>query len=71
MATIDDVVALGYEVEPVLPQPGNAADSWLVRGYGLQLYVRADDQAALTSLADPDAHANRVYQFENPTYRAL
>ena len=50
-------------------------DTWHVAGFGCQLYVNAkedgtgwddDQQAFLDSLADPDAHAERVYQFENP-----
>lgn len=50
-------------------------DTWHVAGWSLAVYVNAkkdgtgwdaDQQAVLDSLADPDAHAERVYQDANP-----
>lgn len=48
---------------------------WHLSGYGLEGYIACkedgtgwddDAQAHLDALANPDAHAERVYQFENP-----
>lgn len=58
MATIEDLEALGYTVGE--SRPGVL----YVSGFGVETYVRADDHATIDSLADPDAHAERVAQFE-------
>jgi hypothetical protein len=48
---------------------------WHVGGYGISLYLSCEEdgtgsdseqQAALDSIADPDAHAERVYLYDHP-----
>jgi hypothetical protein len=61
--------------ERALQNAREMPDTWHVSGYGCQLYVNCkddgtgwddDQQAVLDSLADPGAHAERVYQDANP-----
>lgn len=65
MATITDVLALGYEAP--LAMPG----VYYVSGFGISTYVNADDQAQIDSLADPVLHAERVRQFKAPSEQTL
>lgn len=79
MATLDDIRALGYTVEVAHPFTGFAA--YEVVGPGLSTQVRArpdgtgveiEDQRAIDSFANPQLHAERVYQAKHghPSERA-
>lgn len=68
MATLDDLRALGYDVDP------DDAGTVAIRGFGVAISIRATDGAALASLANPKAHAERKAQHrrnESPRLDAL
>lgn len=58
MATVADLQSLGYEVG--LASPGIL----YVAGFGFSSYIQEDDVDAVTALADPELHAERLRQFE-------
>lgn len=61
--TIVDVEQVGFEVARVFVTDDKVA-VYAVSGFGVSIYVRADDTDAFASLTDPDAQAARAAQFE-------
>lgn len=58
--TLDDLRALGYTVNPA------DDNTSIVCGYGLQTYIRNDDDEALAALLNPEADLLRKFQFNHP-----
>lgn len=57
---LEQLAAWGYAVEPSRAFDGVTV--YFVAGFGLTVYVRDDDADALASLANANAHAERVAQ---------
>ena len=60
MATLQDIETLGYTVG--IAFENNDCTCYRVEGFGLSTMVRDDDQEAIDSIADPEAHAERELQ---------
>jgi hypothetical protein len=65
--TLDDIRALGYTVEVAQPFEGEPFTVYRVEGFGVSTMLRDDDQEAIDSLADPDAHRERERQARQPS----
>jgi hypothetical protein len=66
VATFDDIEALGYTVEQVINEDSTEPTVYRVHGYGLQLYVREDQDDVIANLADPNLVEERKFQFNHP-----
>ena len=70
MATLDDLRALGYTVEPTHTEDesveGGAIYSVAHDQLGIQLTCRKGDTEIIDSLGDPVAHEERPHAVENP-----
>lgn len=60
MTSLGDITSLGYEVD-IEPASGVVC----VCGFGVATMIDPGDAAALAALADPDAHVERVNQFND------
>lgn len=62
MSLISDVADLGFSVSVAYRTDDHSV--YRVSGFGVETYVREDDEAAWKSLADPAAQQERVAQFD-------
>jgi hypothetical protein len=63
---IKHLESLGYEVglSAEIPTPERVVRSYYIDGHGVQTYLRDDDQDGWDSMADKDAHDERVKQIK-------
>lgn len=59
MASIEDIKALGYDVE-IEMELDDDLTVYRVTGHGLNTQVRSDDPEAIDSLADRELHEERL-----------
>lgn len=65
-AQLEQLAEWGYRVD-LAQQTDDDVDVYFVEGFGVALYVRADDENSLANLTNPDAQAERVRQYEEAT----